>query len=218
MATTPVQGAGTSAAVAAQSTGFGGDFNTFLTLLTAQLRNQDPTNAMSPEQMTAQLVQFAQVEQQIRVNDSLQQLISLQQAAQLTAAAPLLGRMVEVESDYLALQDGVATLRLPPAGTATQALILVLDEDGRSLREEQVTLDSTAMDWRWDGRDAAGERLPEGAYRFAVIGSDAQGVVQPVDVTVRARATGAERRDGELRLVLGDLAVGFDKVRSLPAE
>jgi flagellar basal-body rod modification protein FlgD len=123
-----------------------------------------------------------------------------QQAAQLTAAAPLMGKMVEVASDRLSLQDGAARLRLPAAGAAREVTVLMLDNLGRSLREETIPLGPTATEWKWDGRDATG-------------------TPQPVDVTVRARATAAERtpgqNGGELRLVLGGLTVGFDAVRSL---
>ena len=55
--------------------GLGTDFNTFLTLLTTQLRNQDPSNAMDVNKMTEQLVQFTAVEQQVQTNSNLQQLI-----------------------------------------------------------------------------------------------------------------------------------------------
>ncbi len=211
-----------SASAGGRTTGFGGDFNTFLTLLTTQLKNQDPTNAMDPQQMTAQLVQFAQVEQAIAMNTNMAKLISLQQAAQLTAAAPLMGKMVEVASDRLSLQDGTARLRLPAAGAATEVTISVLDNLGRVLREETVTLGPTATEWKWDGRDASGRALPDGAYHFLAAGRDANGGPQPVEVTVRARATAAERapgsNGGELRLVLGGLTVGFDAVRSLDGQ
>lgn len=216
MTTTVASATAAAASTTAKGTGFGADFNTFLTLLTTQLRNQDPTNAMSPEQMTAQLVQFAQVEQQIRVNGSLERLIGLQQAAQLTASAPLLGRVVEVESDRLSLQDGAATLRLPAAGAASRATILVQDAAGRTLREARVALGTEPGDWTWNGRDASGERLPDGAYLFTVAGEDANGTAQPLEATVRARVTGVERRGGELRLLMGGLDLGFDRVRSLP--
>ncbi len=215
---TASQGIATTAPSAAASTGsFGSDFQTFLTLLTTQLQNQDPTNAMSPEQMTAQLVQFAGVEQQILANDNLRTLIDLQSAAQLTASAPLLGRVVEVESDRLSLQDGEATLRLPAAGAAREALVRVLDTAGAVLREDRVPLGAAPQDWRWDGRDSRGEQRPDGAYAFAAIGLDAEGAARPLEATVRGLATGAERRGGEVSLALGGLAVGFDKLRSLPS-
>jgi flagellar basal-body rod modification protein FlgD len=198
-----------------RQTGLGSDFNSFLRLLTTQLQNQDPTNALSPEQMTAQLVQFAGVEQQIRMNGSLEKLIALQQTSQLTATAPLLGQSVEVEGQSLALQDGAARLRLPPAGLAAAAQIQVLDPSGRTLREARVPLGQDVTEWSWDGRDAAGRRMPDGAYRFVAQGVAAGGASVPIAPSVVGRVTGAERRDGDLRLMLGRLDVGFDKVRSL---
>src|SRR4051795_9873127 len=87
-----------ASASATKSTGLGSDFNTFLGLLTTQLKNQDPTKAMDTQEMTNQLVQFASVEQQISMNGNLDKLSGPQQAAQPTAAAPLLAKVVEVAS------------------------------------------------------------------------------------------------------------------------
>jgi flagellar basal-body rod modification protein FlgD len=200
---------------AGASTGLGADFNTFLTLLTTQLRNQDPTNAMDPNEMTQQLVQFAGVEQQLRANANLASLISLQQGAQLVGAAPLMGRMVE--SDRLSLQGGQATLRLPPAGEARRVGIGVLDSQGRVIRVEEVNLSGTAQDWVWDGRDAEGVARPDGAYGYALQGVTATGAAAEVSATILARATAVERRGGEVQLNLGALTVAFDKLRGLSA-
>jgi flagellar basal-body rod modification protein FlgD len=70
-------GGGTAASGPKGSTGLAGDFNTFLTLLTTQLQNQDPTKAMDTNEMTNQLVSFAGVEQQIAMNARLTKLIGL---------------------------------------------------------------------------------------------------------------------------------------------
>ncbi len=218
-----IQGSGATTGTGSATTGSGtkptgiaGDFNTFLTLLTTQLKNQDPTKAMDTNEMTNQLVSFATVEQQIAVNTNLAKLIGLQQGAQLTAAAPLMGERVEVESDRLSLQGGTATLRLPAADTAQQAVIRVMDAGGRLLREATVKLGATAQEWVWDGRNMAGQRQPDGAYRFAVAGQDAAGASQPVTATVIGVATAAKRPSGgDLQLELGKLAVGFDAVRGV---
>src|SRR5215467_8915583 len=71
-----------------------GNFQTFLTLLTTQLQNQDPTHPLDTNQFTQQLVQFAQVEQQLRANDQLTTLVSLQQSAQATQALGFVGENV----------------------------------------------------------------------------------------------------------------------------
>ena len=52
------------------------NFDTFLTLLTTQLKNQDPTAPMDSNQFTQQLVEFSQVEQQINTNTNLKTLIT----------------------------------------------------------------------------------------------------------------------------------------------
>lgn len=208
--------ASTTSRSASSTTGFSADFDTFLTLLTTQLRNQDPTNAMDPNEMTQQLVQFAGVEQQLKTNSNLESLISVQQSAQLVGAAPLMDRVVEVESDQLSLQGGQATLRLPAAGEARRVAVGVLDAQGNLIRTAQVELGSTAQDWVWDGRDANGAQRSDGAYSYVLAGAATDGSEVAVTGTVLARATGVSRSDGEVRLNLGGLSVAFDKLRGVP--
>ena len=204
-----------STAARTASSGLGGDFNTFLTLLTTQLRNQDPTKAMDAQEMTQQLVQFASVEQQLKVNTNLERLTTVEQGTQLVSAAPLMGRLVEVESDHLALQGGQAQLRLPAAGAASRAVVTGSDAAGRTLRTADVALGSAATTWSWDGKDAQGRPLADGSYGFTVRGVTRDGAAATVSAGVLARATSVHRRDGEVRLSLGALTVGFDKLRGL---
>jgi flagellar basal-body rod modification protein FlgD len=213
-----------ASATAAANTGRGrtgatlGDFNVFLSLLTTQLRNQNPTEPMDTNRMTQELAMFASVEQQTLMNEQLERLVALQQAAQLTAAAPLMGRVVEVETDHLALQEGIAVLRLPPAGAAAEARITITDAAGRVLREQRLPLAAGQRSvWSWDGRDAQGRLLPDGAYRVRVEGATPEGqALGLLPFTVLGVATAAERQqDGVLRLMLGPLAVGFEKVRGI---
>lgn len=199
----------------ASGTRLAGDFNTFLTLLTTQLQNQSPTDPLDTNQMTNQLVQFASVEQQIAMNQNLERLISLQQAAQLTAAAPLIGQRAEVESDQVALQNGRAEVRLPAAGAARIADITISDGAGRVVRQQTVALGTQAGGWTWDGRDATGRSLADGAYRLQVAGRGANGEAVPITYTVAGTVTGAERQNGELSLAMGGMTVGFDRLRRL---
>lgn len=192
-----------------------GDFNTFLTMLTTQLQNQDPTSPLDANQMTSQLVQFASVEQLIAMNQNLGRMLSLEQASQLTAAAPLMGRMVEVESSSVTLQSGAATLRLPAAGAAAAARVVVTDSNGRTLDDRMVRLGSAATIWRWDGRDMAGRQMADGAYGVTVTGITAGGASASLSYTVLGRATSAAQEDGTLRLRLGGLSVNFDALRGV---
>src|SRR5438105_4234594 len=72
------------------------NFTQFLQLLTTQLKNQNPLDPLDTNQFTQQLVQFSQVEQQLKSNDQLATLVSLQQSAQSTQALGFVGNTVAV--------------------------------------------------------------------------------------------------------------------------
>src|SRR3954452_13292433 len=84
------------------------NFNTFLQLLTTQLKNQNPMDPLDTNQFTQQLVQFAQVEQQMKQNDQLTTLIAIEKSAQATTALAFVGSTVAVDGQTTALANGKA--------------------------------------------------------------------------------------------------------------
>src|SRR5262245_20824702 len=96
------------------------NFQTYLTLLTTQLQNQNPLDPLDTNQFTQQLVQFAQVEQQLKANDQLATLVSLQQTAQTTQALNFVGATAVVDGSTTALANGSArwTINAPKPVTA----------------------------------------------------------------------------------------------------
>src|SRR5690348_13137352 len=67
------------------------DYQSFLKLLVAQMKNQDPTNPMDSTQYVAQLAAFSQVEQSVQMNSKLGQMM---QSSALAQADSLIGRSV----------------------------------------------------------------------------------------------------------------------------
>lgn len=87
------------------------DYNAFLQLLIAQLKNQDPTKPMDSAQYIAQLASFSNVEQSIKLNSKLDTLITSQA---LNQADSLIGRSVTSADG---LTSGVVTaLRILDTG------------------------------------------------------------------------------------------------------
>jgi flagellar basal-body rod modification protein FlgD len=194
------------------------NFDQFLTLLTAQLKNQDPTNPLDTNEFTNQLVAFAQVEQQIATNTNLESLVDLNQTAQLTALAPMVGKRVEIDGPDLPLQNGAADFSVTNSTGYARARIIVTDGTGRIVRDEVANLSNGRQALAWDGRDANGAKLPDGGYRVSVRGLDAKGVETPMSVTSRGLVTAAERSGENFVLLLGDgVRVAPDKVRALAA-
>src|SRR6266446_4256622 len=102
MPTTVVSAPGTSSGSktttsSTATTGIADNFQTFLTLLTTQLKNQNPLDPLDTNQFTQQLVQFAGVEQQLKSNDQLKSLIEIEKSAQATQALVYVGNTVAVD-------------------------------------------------------------------------------------------------------------------------
>lgn len=66
----------TTTSTSASATSAMGDYNTFLQLLIAQAKNQDPTNPTDPAQYVQQFAALSQVEQSVTTNAKLDQIIA----------------------------------------------------------------------------------------------------------------------------------------------
>jgi flagellar basal-body rod modification protein FlgD len=191
------------------------NFQDFLKLLTTQLQNQDPTAPLDTNQFTQQLVQFAQVEQQLATNSNLENLIKLQGTSQLTALTPLIGRTVEIDGGALPLQDGEAAGSYTLSTPTTETAITITNAAGRVVRTAAGETAAGTHGFVWDGRDNSGARLPDGLYALTVTGQTGTSTAQAT-TTVYGRVTGAERgTDGAIQLRLGGLTVGSDKIRTV---
>src|SRR5690349_4573825 len=107
------------------------NFSTFLTLLTTQLKNQDPTSPMDSNQFTQQLVQFSQVEQQINTNSNLSTLISQGQTQIGAYATSYLGKGVSITNGNASLSGGKATWNYSLDAAATANKLTVTDANGK---------------------------------------------------------------------------------------
>src|SRR5215813_9610084 len=127
------------------------NFDTFLTLLTAQLKNQDPLEPMDSNEFTQQLVQFSQVEQQINSNKNLESLIALTKARSSTDAVSYLGRDVTVTDGSGGLADGSAHWTYNLANDAASSSILITDSKGKMVYAAKAETTAGAHDFVWNG-------------------------------------------------------------------
>jgi flagellar basal-body rod modification protein FlgD len=157
-----------------------GNFQTFLTLLTTQLQNQDPTNPLDTNQFTQQLVEFAQVEQQLKANDQLATLVSLQQTAQATQALSFVGDNVTVNSSTAQLANGSAnwTMSSPKPSIAA---VNISNSSGQLVYSGTMTLQAGSNTFKWNGQGNNGTQWPDGTYTVAATAKDSSG--QPVAVS-----------------------------------
>src|SRR3954466_3300307 len=109
MTITPTSSTALPAATPDSMKQLSGNFSTFLTLLTTQLKNQDPTSPMDSNAFTQQLVMYSQVEQQIDTNTNLKSLISQGSSSAAAVTTGYLGKKVSIVNGSAALIGGNAT-------------------------------------------------------------------------------------------------------------
>src|SRR5688572_13962266 len=106
------------------------NYEAFLSLLTTQLQNQDPLDPMDTAEFTNQLVQYANVEQSIKTNDTLESILGLTSWNTNTLALSYVGKTVEYASDYSSLTDGTATWNYDLDESADSVVLTVKDQNG----------------------------------------------------------------------------------------
>jgi flagellar basal-body rod modification protein FlgD len=171
-----------------------GNFQTFLTLLTTQLQNQNPLDPLDTNQFTQQLVQFAGVEQQLKTNDQLTSLVSLQQTAQATQALNFVGKNAVVDGSTAPMTNKVATWQLS-VPTASTVNVTIANSTGQNVFTGSYGVnagDNQVFSWNGLGND--GTQWPDGKYTLSATGADSagnpvavstqiQGLVNSVDLT-----------------------------------
>lgn len=188
------------------------NFDTFLVLLTTQLRNQDPLDPMDSAQFTQQLVQFSQVEQAILSNKNLETLIADVRMGQNASLLGYLGRDIEAEGKTAMLtQDGAHWNYYLPV-SATRSDYAVLDADGRAVAVGKAERASGLHAFPWDGKDSTGQMLPEGPYTLVISAYDRDD--RPIDVftTVTGRVTAIETGEGRSYLATGEVLFDIDEI------
>ena len=195
----------TSSTTTSSSQTLSADMNTFLTLLTTQLQYQDPLDPMDTAEYTNQLVQYSNVEQAIQTNKKLDNLLSMSIYNLGVQATGYVGKTVQVLGDMMPLDGGVAKSTYTLSKNVQECTILVKDADGNVVYTQSGENAAGAHDFVWDGKNSAGEQMPDGVYQIVVNTSVAQGeAAASVTTTVFGRVTGVASDSNGIYIGLGD--------------
>lgn len=205
--------ASTNAATAASSNtqdAISGEFETFIRLLTAQVRNQDPLAPLDSTQFVEQLATFSTLEQQVLSNKNLGSIAGMIGDLHTLAAGEWLGQAVTVESSWVPYEGEPIEFGADLPSDIDRAALTVRDSEGNTIWTEDI--DPSASLHRWTGETTSGE--PAASDQVYQIGVDAfrggefLGTTIPQIVTT---VTDVGSENGSLRLgtainVSGDLS------------
>jgi flagellar basal-body rod modification protein FlgD len=210
--------ASSAAAPAQQRIGLADNFDSFLKILTAQLRSQDPLAPLDANQFTQQLVQFSAVEQAIKTNASLAELIAQGRAEPFGHGLDLLGAEVVAAGETVRLGEGEpARFHYRLAEPAAALTLRVRDGAGNVVWQGSGAGTAGVHEVAWRGVDAAGRRLPDGHYRLEVEATGAAGAPVAVETTISGRVDGIELAGERLLLSVEGALVAMDAVRTVRA-
>ncbi|MGD2132887.1 MAG: flagellar hook capping FlgD N-terminal domain-containing protein [Maricaulaceae bacterium] len=210
----------TSAAASAQETAnsrtsLAQNFEMFMTLLTEQLKNQDPLSPLDSNEFVSQLVEFSSVEQLINQNDSLETLVGLQVAGIGGATVGYLGKEVSYASATTGLGPDGARWTYSFDEAAETVSIAVLDETGKVVFGTSGEGAQGAHDFVWDGLDNQGNPAPPGAYTLEIGATTEGGEPVSADIVSKGVVTGVDLSGAEPVLLINGARAPFSTIFSV---
>ena len=190
------------------------DFDTFLKMLTTQIKNQDPTNPMDSSDFAVQLATFSGVEQQVRTNDLLGNLGTQFGVMGMSQLGVWVGQEARA-SGPVWLADQPVTVTYESAAGADRAVLAARDEQGNLVAREDVSLGKGPFDWQ--GMDLQGNPLPNGKYTLTLESySGEKQIGNPSAVQAYSKILEARSGNNGTMLVLeGGIEVDATKVTAL---
>ena len=190
---------------------------TFLSLLTTQLKNQDPLSPMDSTQFTQQIVQMTGVEQQLLTNDLLAALVGMNDAG-LAESVNLIGKTVTATTGAATLTDGKATWAYNLPKAASEVTLEVIDSSGKTVASKALkAVGSGDQTFEWDGKTNLGADLPEGDYGLRITAKDSAGEKITATQTLTGVATGVQTVAGTQVVTIGKTKVPISSVTAVNA-
>jgi len=215
MTVTPAASAASTATTPDAMKQLSGNFSTFLTLLTTQLKNQDPTAPMDSNAFTQQLVMYSQVEQQIGTNDNLKALIAQGTSNAAAMTTGYLGKKVSITNGNASLNGGTANWTYNLSSLAATTQLTVTDANGKAVYSSAGDITAGNHNFAWDGKDLNGNQLPDGAYKLTVTAADMAGNTVSSAVASAGTVTQIDMTSGTPQLIVGNMQVSLGDIAAV---
>jgi len=180
----------------------------FLTLMTTQLKNQDPMKPLEGTEFVAQLAQFGAVSGIQSMQSSIESLASSLRSTQVLNGTTLVGHDVLVQADNFSFTQGVGVAGEidVPAG-ASSLHIRITDSTGALVREIDAVPQSGVNTFSWDGTRADGTPADSGDYDIEAIAT-VGGANESLEVLMAGKVSSVTIDSTGTNLTLNTSALG----------
>lgn len=179
------------------------NFDTFLQILTTQLKNQNPLDPLDTNQFTAQLVQFTGVEQQLKTNEFLQSLLTTTQNTQRSDAVSYIGKQVTVSGSTTQLKGSHAMWAYNADANVANATISIKNASGDLVYSQTGSLGMGEGTFVWDGIGSDGTPYPDGLYTIKIDGTNLSGKAIKVSTSSVGLVTAVDFSGSEPMVTVG---------------
>lgn len=190
-------------------------YSQFLTLLTTQLKNQDPLNPMESNEFTNQLIQMANVEQSISQTDKMNELLVINQAATVNGALRFIGMEVDYVGGDMEYEGNPVNIKYSLSEDSTKTRVSVLNADDQVVYSVDGNKTTGGHNFIWDGKDNDGNVVAPGKYRVEVGAQDKDGKAVETFTIVPSKVKGVETVQGQVFLIIGDQKVPIGAVQAV---
>jgi flagellar basal-body rod modification protein FlgD len=185
----------------------------FLTLLVAQLKNQDPLNPLESADFTAQLAQFSSLEQLFGMNESLKDIQEALAAQESGNVLDYIGRSVKTLDNSIFVKDGTMDSNVYDLQDRAEVTISIRDDEGFEIRTIYAGWqDAGEHELIWDGKDNKGSIVDDGIYTFELEAVDEEGFIVPYDTYLVGEVTGVTYYSGNPFLMIGNKLLAPENV------
>jgi flagellar basal-body rod modification protein FlgD len=198
-----------------------GDYQDFLTLLTAQLKNQDPLQPLDSTTFVSQLAQFSNVEQQVKMNQKLDGLVASLTGNDFSEASNFLGKYVIVAGGktHITADDTETNFHYKTGENVKSVTAKITDRFGKEVRNIQLPLAPNGISQNWDLTDKEGKKVDTGLYNIMIHTSDDQGIITKTPADTKVKILQAEKTDSGFQYLTNTQEkITDDAIKSVYAE
>jgi flagellar basal-body rod modification protein FlgD len=190
--------------------------NRFLSLLVAQLKNQDPLNPLDNAQVTSQMAQLSTVQGIDNMNSSLQALSASMGTNQMSQAASLIGHDVLVPGNTISTAQPQNVMGFELASPADNVTVSINDAAGNPVRKLNLgPRDMGVSALAWDGLTSTGEAAASGTYSFSIEATQGDQAVSNTALNLGMVNSVSQNSQGVQLNLAGNTSVGYADIRQI---
>lgn len=188
----------------------------FMTLLVAQMKNQDPLSPLDNAQVTSQLAQLSTVTGIEKLNDTMKGISLGFQSSQNLQAASMIGHGVVVPGKMIELKNGKSILGYELPEPADKVQVTIKNAGGAIVKTLNMPSATSGFNTlSWDGKTDAGADAPNGIYSFEIQASSADRKLSVTPLTFGMVASVSFGAQGSTLSILNMGEVALSDVRQI---